>query len=223
MLREIAENIWVTEAPHRWLALEVGTRMTAIRLASGAVVLHSPVPLPAKLRAELDLLGTVQHIVCPNFYHHMYAGEAVKAYPKALLYGPAELRGKRKDLTFDVVLSEATPKNWNDELLPLTIKGCLLRETVLFHPATKTLISSDLVENFDSSPHLLTRLYLRAGGIYRRVGWNRFLRFLYRDRRAARESIDRLLEWPIERAVVAHGNLIMHDARAAIAEAFEWL
>ena len=223
MLREIAENIWVMEAPHQWLAFHVGTRMTVVKLATEALVLHSPVPMPGDLRSEIDSLGTVRHIVCSNFYHHVYAADAVKAYPTALLYGPAELRLKRKDLHFDMVLSETTPKDWNDELLPLTIKGCLLRETVFFHPATKTLISSDLVENFESSPYLLTRLYLRASGVYGRLGWSRFLRLLYRDRRAARESIDRLLEWPIERAVIAHGNLILHDARAAIAEAFQWL
>lgn len=223
MLRKVAENIWVAEAPHQWFGLHFGTRMTVIRLASGALVLHSPIPLSSELRAEVGSLGKVQHIVCPNYYHHVYAGEAVRLYPKALLYGPRELWGKRPDLPFKVVLSECTPENWEGELLPLTIGGCMLRETVLFHPATKTLISSDLVGNFEGSSHFLTRLYLKLAGTYGRVGWNRLLRFLYQDRKAARESIDRLLAWPIERAIVAHGDLILKDPRQAIAKAFEWL
>ena len=34
-MRELALDLWVTEAPLRFFGLEVGTRMTAIRLPSG--------------------------------------------------------------------------------------------------------------------------------------------------------------------------------------------
>jgi N-methylhydantoinase B len=58
----------------------------------------------------------------------------------------------------------------------------MLKETVLFHPATRTLIGADLVENFETSDHLPTRLYLKISGIHGRVGWGRLMRFVYRDR-----------------------------------------
>ena len=187
------------------------------------LLLHSPVPLPGPLRAELGTLGAVTHIVCPNYYHHVYAGEAVAAYPKAVLHGPPELRRKREDLPFAADLSDFPHSDWGSDLVPLTIRGCMLRETVFYHPATRTLVSCDLVENFGSSPHWPTRLYLRLAGIHGRVGWSRFLRILYRDRQTARACIDRMLQWPFDRVVISHGDIVANRARDTIRDAFAWL
>lgn len=99
----------------------------------------------------------------------------------------------------------------------------MLDETVLFHPATGTVISSDLLEYFEQCDETWTRLYLKAAGVYQRPTWNRFLRLIYRDRKAARRSIDRILEWPIERVVIGHGDVITKDAQAAVRESFTWL
>ena len=222
-LQELAEGIWTASAPHRWIGLHLGTRMTVIRLSRGGLLLHSPVPISNQLRTELAALGPVGHIVCPNLYHHVYAGEAVAAFPNAVLHGPPELRRKRKDLPFDADLSEVPHEDWKNNLIPLTIDGCMLYETVFFHPATHTLITCDLVENFDSSPHWPTRLYLKLAGLYGRIGWSRFLRLLYRDRKAARASVDRLLQWPFERVVISHGNIISDHARETVRRAFGWL
>ena len=49
------------------------------------------------------------------------------------------------------------------------------------------------------------------------------MRFAYRDRKAARASIDRILEWPFERVVIAHGKLILHDAHISVERGFAWL
>lgn len=222
-LQPIADSIWTTSFAHRWMGLHIGTRMTVIRLSTGGVLLHSPVPIAEQLRGEIDALGPVAHIVCPNLYHHVYAGQAVKTYPKALLHGPSELRHKRKDLVFGADLSHTPHPDWKSDLIPLPIDGCLLRETVFFHPATRTLITCDLVENFESSPHWPTRTYLKLAGIHGHIGWSRLLRFLYRDHNAARASIDRLLEWPFDRVIISHGNIISENARETIRHAFAWL
>lgn len=222
-LRALAEGLWTSSAPHRWIGLHLGTRMTVIRLSSGRLLLHSPVPITSELRAEIAALGSVAHIVCPNRYHHVYAGGAVAAFPGALLHGPAELRRKRPDLAFDADLGEAPHPEWKDDLVPLTIRGCLLGETVFFHPRTRTLVTCDLVENFSGSPHRPTDVYLRLAGLHGHIGWSRFLRPAYRDRKLARACIERLLEWPIERVVVSHGAIVANDARGAIRHAFAWL
>jgi hypothetical protein len=222
-LQPIADAIWTTSFAHRWMGLHIGTRMTVIRLSTGGIVLHSPVPITEQLRAEIDAVGPVAHIVCPNLYHHVYAGQAVTTYPKALLHGPSELRHKCKDLVFGADLSHTPHPDWKSDLIPLPIDGCLLRETVFFHPATRTLITCDLVENFESSPHWPTRTYLKLAGIHGHIGWSRLLRFLYRDRKAARASIDRLLEWPFDRVIISHGNIISENARETIRHAFAWL
>jgi hypothetical protein len=46
---------------------------------------------------------------------------------------------------------------------------------------------------------------------------------LYRNRQAARACIDRLLEWPFERVVIAHGDLILRDAHLSIERGMAWL
>ncbi|MBR8342444.1 DUF4336 domain-containing protein [Burkholderia ambifaria] len=205
------------------MGLHVGARMTVVRLSSGRLLLHSPVPLADPLRTEIDALGEVGHIVCPNLFHHTYAAAAVAAYPQALLHGPLALQAKRKDLRFDAVLTDAPHPEWGDDFALLTIEGCLLRETVFYHRASRTLIACDLVENFRQSPHWLTRNYLRAGGILGRVGWHPLLRVVYRDRRVARACIDRLLEWPFERVALAHGDPLTENARDAVRQGMAWL
>ena len=85
MLRKLAENLWVEERSQRFYGLEVGARMTVMRLADESLLLHSPVSLDPQLRRELDSLGAVRYAVAPNRFHHLYAGEVAKAYPEARL------------------------------------------------------------------------------------------------------------------------------------------
>lgn len=222
-LESVAENVWGVAAPHSFMGLHVGTRMTVVRLSSGAVLLHSPVPLSAGLRDEIEAIGPVRHIVCPNLFHHLYAGEALVIWPQAKLYGPKKLQKKRRDLHFDAVLSDTPDSDWQGDLLPITIAGSLLNETVLYHLPSKTLITSDLVENFKQHPHWLTRSYLRLNGMLGNITWPPVMRVVYLNRRAARASIERILALPFERIVIAHGDLISSDARETLKKGLEWL
>ncbi len=99
----------------------------------------------------------------------------------------------------------------------------MLDETVFLHAATRTIVASDLAENFTSCEHWPTRLYLRASGIYGKVGWGRLMRFVYRDRPAARRSVDVLLTRDFDRIVIAHGDVIARDGKAALRETFRFL
>jgi hypothetical protein len=222
-LPPFAQNIWTALAPHSFIGLHMGTRMTVVRLSSGELLLHSPIPLNGELRAAIDALGPVAHIVCPNLFHHMYAADAVAAYPQAMLHGPAALQRKRKDLRFGAVLTNQPHPDWYGDLELLTIEGCMLGETIFYHRASRTLIACDLVENFHQSPHWLTRNYLRLGGILGRAGWHPLLRIVYRDRRRARACVDRVLAWPFERVALAHGELLTENAHAAVREGLAWL
>ncbi|MGB1922854.1 MAG: DUF4336 domain-containing protein, partial [Alcanivorax sp.] len=100
-LQPLSDTLWHVAIPHAFMGLHVGTRMTVVKLSSGGLLLHSPVPVDEDLAAELAALGEVTHIVCPNLFHHVFAAEVKQRYPKALLHGPAKLAGKRKDLKLD--------------------------------------------------------------------------------------------------------------------------
>lgn len=222
-LQSVADNIWVVNAEHCFAGLHIGTRMTVVRLSGGALWLHSPVAIDAALQAEIEALGPVRHIVCPNMFHHMYAAPAAALWPDARRYGPELLRRKRPDLRLDSPLSDTPDREWQDDLQPITIQGSLLFETVFYHAASRSLISSDLVENFHGHDHGFTRWYLRMGGILDKVGWHPLLRLLYVRRAKARASLQRVLALPFERLILAHGEIITQDAHAQLRAGLAWL
>ncbi|MGB0220897.1 MAG: DUF4336 domain-containing protein [Sinimarinibacterium flocculans] len=219
----IVENIWTVRAPQTFLGLHVGTQMTIVRLTGGGLVLHSPVAITPELKAQIDALGPVRHVICPAMFHHLHAGSAIAAWPQARLHAPEALQRKRRDLRFDAVFGEVPHPDWAGDLVAITIDGSLLGETVLYHKASKTLITVDLVENFSHCDHAPTRWYLKLGGIYGRPGWHPLLRATYLNRRKARASIQRILALPFERVLVAHGDNIEHDAGRVIREGLRWL
>jgi len=218
-----ADGLWSVAADHRWLGLHLGTRMTVLRLPGGELWLHSVVAIDDLLADEIQALGPVRHIVIPNLYHHVYVADAIGRWPAARVHAPAAMRRKRPELRIDADLSGTPDPDWCGVLSPLHIDGALLDETVFVHGPSRTLIASDLVENFETSAHLGTRLYLKAAGVHGHVGWSRFLRPVYRDRPAARRSIDRLLELDFDRIVLAHGRVLERGGHAAVREAFRWL
>ena len=224
-MTSVGADLWTVYEPEfRMLGLKLGTRMTIVRLPQGTLLLHSPIAISSALASTIDALGPVGHIVAPNLYHHVYAGEAQKRWPKAKLHGASGLNRKRRDLRVDSVLGkDALESDWQGTLEPVSIKGCLLGETVLVHSPTRTVISADLFENFMAMDHLPTRLYLQASGVWQQPGWSRFLRVMYRDHRAARRSVDALLEHDFEGAIIAHGEPVTHGAKDAVRRTFEFL
>ena len=51
----------------------------------------------------------------------------------------------------------------------------------------------------------------------------RKFRVAFTDRRAARESLRRILAWPTEKVIIAHGPPITDDGQAFLRRAFRWL
>jgi hypothetical protein len=66
--------------------LPYSTRMAVIRLSDGSLFVWSPVALSTALRAAVDALGPVRHLVSPNALHHLFLAEWTSAYPEARLY-----------------------------------------------------------------------------------------------------------------------------------------
>lgn len=221
-LSPFAPDVWIATRPgHRFLGLELGTRMTVVRLGESLLV-HSPIALDPVLKSAIDALGTVEHVVAPNLYHHVYAAEHQRAWPDAIVHAPATLAKKCPDLRVGRDLDAAAP-GWGDGLSAHAIEGTMLEETVLVHAPSRTLISADLIENFVRMEHVPTRLYLKAAGIWQKPGFSTFLRPTFRDRRRARRSIDALLERDWDRIVLAHGEPIETGAKDALRESYRWL
>ena len=222
MLHELADGIWEITQPLRFLGMAIGTRMTVIGLPSGGLLLHSPIAVDDALARELEALGPVEQVVCPNAYHHLHAPQVQERYPDAKLIVAPGAAKKQRAMRIDATLDESEDDAWGETIAPITIEGSMLGETVLFHRPSGTLVSADLLEYFEHHDELITRTYLKLGGVYGQASWNRLLRFVYRDKKKARASIDRLLELPIERITIAHGLVIEGDAREALERGFSW-
>jgi hypothetical protein len=223
-LRQLAENLWVAERPQTFYGLPVGTRMTVVRLAGDRLLLHSPVALDTGLRAELDALGRVCFAVAPNRVHHLHAGEVATAYPGTRLWVAPGLERKRPDLRFEAVLGDDAPAEWRDELAQVFFRGRPYEnEVVFFHRASRTLVMCDLAFNFGPRSPAPTRILMKLLRSYGRFGPSTLDPLLIRDRRAARESLERILAWDFDRVIVAHGDVLDHGGHDLLRGGYSWL
>jgi hypothetical protein len=223
-LYELARDLWIAERHQRFYGLEVGTRMTVVRLARGDLLLHSPVALDAELRRELDALGRVRFVVAPNRVHHLYAGEVARFYPEARLWVAPGLDRKRPDLAFVAVVGDEAPDEWKGELDQTFFRGRPYENEVVFlHRASRTLVLCDLAFNFGSRAAAPTRWLMKLIRSYGRFGPSRLDPLLIRDRAAARGSLERILAWDFDRVVVAHGDVLESGGREALRRGYSWL
>jgi hypothetical protein len=220
---QLDDALWVAAAPLRFIGLHLGTRMTIVRRSDGGLIVHSPIALDDALRGEVEALGPVCCVIAPNLFHHLYAGDWAAAFPGARLVGARGLEKKRKDLRFDATILDEPDPGFAGALQPLHMQGCLLRETVFLHAPSRTLVSSDLVENFATSDHWATRWYLEVSGIHGQPGVGLTLRPLYWARTRARACLDRVMAWDFDRVVLAHGDVIETHGREVVRAGFSWL
>jgi hypothetical protein len=222
-MQQLAAEIWSKSAPQSFYGLHVGTRMTVVQLGDGQLLVHSPLAMTPDLKAEVDALGPVRHIIAPNIYHHLYAGDWKAAYPGALLHGARGLAKRRKDLVIDRELAGETLPDWREQLDTALLEGTMLNEMVFLHRPSRSLIVADLIENFETSAHWPTRAYLKLGGIHGKPGLSRPLRMIFRDKKRARRALDRILSWDFDRIVLAHGDILESGGNETLREAYAWL
>jgi hypothetical protein len=223
-MRQLAPDLWVAESPQRFLGLELGARMTVIRLAGPRLFVHSPVAAATELVREVQALGPVAYIVAPNRLHHLFVGEWQEACPEALVYVAPGLERKRPDLKIAGLLTGEPEAGWADTIDQVLVGGIpSTNEIVFFHRPSATLVASDLAFNVGSSSPPLTRIAFRMSGAYGRLSPTFLEQLLVRDRAAFRRSLTRVLEWPFERVVVAHGEVLERSGRAELARGFSWV
>lgn len=224
MLRKVADDLWVIERPQNYWGLEVGCRMTVIRLANGEVLLHSPVELDEALRAELDAIGPVRYAIAPNRVHHLYAGKVPQLYPQARLWIAAGLERKRPDLAFATILTDEAPPEWHGQVDQLYFQGRPFENEVVFlHRASRTLLLCDLAFNFGPRAPLVTRVFMTLMGGYGHFRPTRIDPLLIRDRGLARKSLETILTWDFDRIIIAHGEILETGGRELLRAGYHWL
>jgi hypothetical protein len=225
-LEQIAPDLWVVARPLRFLGLfPIGTRMTVVRLSSGALWLCSPVELDERLAAELDALGPVRHLVGPNRFHHLYLGDAQARYPDAQLHLAPGLAEKRPDLREAHTLSDEAPEAWVEDLDQLVLRGVpTFNEVAFLHRASRTLILTDHLFHLDESCPTVARAVGVTLGVRREPGFPLDAKLLFlRDRAALRACIETLLSWDFDRVVLTHGRIVETGGHEAMRRAYRFL
>jgi hypothetical protein len=220
-------EIWTAEGPVvSFFGFAYPTRMVVIRLKNGSLFVWSPIALTAPLKAEVDALGPVAHLVSPNKIHHLFLQAWRQAYPQARLYAPPGLKARRRDLFFDAELGDTPDPAWKGEIDLVAFVGSFaMTEIVFFHRASRTAIFADLIENFPPDwfkgwraiPARLIGIVQPCFGTPRDWG----VTFWQRGR--TRRALAEILDFGPENAIVAHGDMVRGGAEAFIRKAFSWL
>lgn len=227
MLMEFGRNIWIADGPHVSVAgFHYPTRMAVIRLLDGSVVVWSPTKITESLQRALEAIGEVQHIVAPNSLHHLFLLEWKRSYPGARLYASPGLRKKRTDIAFDADLGDAPNSGWAGQIDQVPMHGNLITtEVVFFHISSGTVLFTDLLQQIP--PHLLSGWRAVVAKLDRMTGPEPSVphkfRIAFVNRRPAREALLRILAWPAEKVLMAHGMPVERDAAAFLRRAFKWL
>ena len=227
MLKQFGREIWIADGPDvSVVGFHYPTRMAVMRLSSGDLFIWSPIQLTDSLRAGVDALGQVRHIIAPNSLHHLFLPEWKRAYPGANVYAPPGLRKKREDVDFDADLGNAPSPDWVDEIDQVMMHGNLITtEVVFFHIKSGTVLFTDLIQQLPANllsgwRAVVAKLDLMVGP---EPSVPRKFRLAFTNRRGARDSLKRIFAWPAEKVLMAHGTPVEKGARAFLRRAFGWL
>lgn len=225
MLNQIGPGIWTCDGPRIVAAagFHYPTRMVVIALDEG-LFLWSPVALTDAVRAEVTALGDVRFLVAPNHLHHMALPDWAETFPDAEVHGAPGVAAKRPELRLAATLSDA-PGPWADRIEQVLLANRISDEVVFFHRASGTVLVCDLIQHlprgwFSGWRAVVARLDLMAAD---RPEVPRKFRLALGRGEVVRAAVGRILAWPSDKVVIAHGPVIEHAARDTLKRCFRWI
>jgi len=234
VLKPIAHNVWIVDGPA--IEFSVGifkmpfpTRMTLVRLAGDRLFVHSPTSLTPELSASVRSMGVPQWIVAPNRLHYWWIPQWRESFPEANIYLAPHVQqqaGRHIDFA-SLPLDRDVGYEWDPELATLPVRGSYMTEVVFFHYASRTLILTDLIENFEAEKvsSAMMRWLIRLGGVRHPDGqMPRDMRLTFRRNRSQlKAAIQKMITWDPKRVILAHGRWYDGDGARELRRAFRWL
>ncbi|MBP0029979.1 DUF4336 domain-containing protein [Roseofilum sp. Guam] len=235
-LKQIGEDIWIVDGPIVRMSLYGGkipfpTRMTIVRLSNSELWCHSPTELTPELKAQIDSLGSVRHLISPNKIHYTYIASWAKAYPEAIAWASPGVRDQaaqqKIEVSFNADLDNEPPLEWAADLDQLFFRGIrFMEEVVFFHPKNSTLILTDLIENFElNKVNKWFGLLIKLIGVADPDGKTALdLRITsWGQKDQCRSCFKQMVQWHPEKIIIAHGRWYENNALAELHRAFRWL
>ena len=232
VLKAVADGIFIVDSgPLRVLGLPLPVRMTVIRLDNSDMLLHSPTRYDARLRAEIEAVGPIRHLVAPNIAHWSFLKDWQQQCPDAVTWAAPHLRErsqvKASGVRLDRDLPDRSPPEWASEMEQLVVPGAAgFREVAFFHRPSRTLILTDLIVNLEAKKlPLHARAFAWATGTLAPDGKApAYLRLVVKRRlAAARTAVGELVAFAPERVIFAHGLWFERDGAARLRRSFDWL
>jgi len=228
VLTQIDQDIWTMDGPNVVFAsVPVPTRSTIVRLASGALWVHSPIALDAEVKHALEQLGgNVGAIVAPNKFHYLSVQAWRDAYPAARVFAEPDLMRKEPALRDAVKLNETVPTLYADDIDQVRVAGNrYFNEVVFLHRQSRSLIVTDLMMNLhtDHQGYLARFLLNFEGVVFPNGGVSRLYRWLTRDKVAARTAVKTLIKWSPTRILLCHGEAFTDDIPSLLQREFSYL
>lgn len=223
------DDLWLCDGPNITGAagFVFPTRMAVIRLpGDGGLWVWSPVALTKDRRAAIDRLGIVSHVVAPSPLHDTFLANWATAYPGAQIHGAPGLTPHIAGTAIHATLGDKSDPAWEDALDQVIFRGNrIATEVVFFHRASATVLVTDLVQHLPQDWYrgwraVVARLDLMTAP---RPSVPRKFRLATTDKKAARAAVRRILNWPIDTLVMAHGAPVKTDGKAVLHQAFRWL
>lgn len=222
------ENIWTVNGPEvsyslGGVTIPCPTRMTVIKLRDGSLWLHSPVSSNPDLVAAVSALGPVSAIVAPNTLHYTFLADWVRAFPAASTFAAQNLAIKMPGIALSV-LGEQLAAGWREDIDLHVVSLGSFEEVVFFHRASRTLIVTDLMQNFEAGRvrNALVKMLLIFGGA---TGPNgrpsieiRMAAMLHRA--SLRRGVEQMLAWEPTGIILSHGKCYQTDGVIEIRRAF---
>lgn len=227
-LTEFRPGLWVADGSSIIGAagFHFPTRMVVIELTDGRLALWSPIAMTKALRAAIDGLGQVTCIIAPNSLHHSFVSDWLQAYPQARLFAAPGLNKARPDLQAHAVLGDTPPGEWAGVLDQVVMRGNrITTEVVFYHISTRSVLFTDLLQQMPPGWYsgwrgLVARLDLMTGP---QPQVPRKFRLAFTGRVQARAALARILDWPAEAVLMAHGQPVPKGGQAFLKHAFSWL
>jgi hypothetical protein len=218
------DQIWTRDYPVKLAICPFNARMSVIRLEDGQLMLHSPCDINDATAAAISKLGQVGYIVAPGSFHHMYVTQAQRRFPNAQTYICPGIERKVPGLQFDWILGPRSPAVWSDTIDQVLIRGSrYMWEVAMLHKPSKTLLLVDAIENFtDQTDDVSWQLKAWWKVLHM---WNKpkpapEYQLGWKDKVAARASLEKILEWDFDKIVLSHGDNITECAKEKARQAW---
>ena len=228
-MEPFASELWLFDGPAVTGAggFRFPTHMVVIRLpGAGGLWVWSPVALTEDVRRTVDALGPVRHLIAPNTLHHTFLAEWTACYPEAQVYAAPGLTQEVAATTIHSTLADEADPAWAGVIDQVVVRGNrITTEVVFYHRSSATVLVTDLVQQIPRGWYrgwraMVARLDLMTAP---RPSVPRKFRMSTTDKFTARADVSRILEWPADSLVMAHGAPLPSGGKDALRQAFEWL